>query len=349
MSNAIIIRNRLNWIDWAKFIAIAFVVFGHIPQERGGFPVTYIIQFHMPLFFFVSGFLTKKEVFNSQILRKYTSTLIIPYLIYNIIFYPYWITRHSIQCPDAGFFDYIRPIIGTLLLQQETAYSISLNGVTWFIAALLVMRLILSVSYRYKYGLYFIAFLGIADAIFYIYNDLHHIITDLPQIGFTKCLPFFFLGHLCKRKKIIKDDVTPRDLHICIAGISLSLLAYYLQQTNEYIYLYGIYFWIINITAISGIFSMCKLLNRIHHAIIDNISIGTIVIMGLHWMMIGITNYSLARLLHIQGGIVYPWYVALLLTALYMAILYPLIVLFKNKYPFMLGKKTARPVAQSGQ
>ena len=61
MSNSITIPNRLNWIDWAKALAIIFVVYGHTPAEKGDFLHNYITSFHMPLFFFISGFLTKKE------------------------------------------------------------------------------------------------------------------------------------------------------------------------------------------------------------------------------------------------------------------------------------------------
>lgn len=60
-SNSFVITKRLNWIDWAKSIAIALVVFGHIPEERGSYFINYVTQFHMPLFFFISGYLTKKK------------------------------------------------------------------------------------------------------------------------------------------------------------------------------------------------------------------------------------------------------------------------------------------------
>jgi fucose 4-O-acetylase-like acetyltransferase len=69
MNNTFIITNRLNWIDWAKVIAISFVVFGHIPQVSGSFPQHYIVTFHMPLFFFISGYLTKKELLNANTLK----------------------------------------------------------------------------------------------------------------------------------------------------------------------------------------------------------------------------------------------------------------------------------------
>lgn len=47
------VMGRQNWIDFAKGIGIILVVWAH----TGGSFHEYIAQFHMPLFFFVSGFL----------------------------------------------------------------------------------------------------------------------------------------------------------------------------------------------------------------------------------------------------------------------------------------------------
>ena len=68
--NRITIPNRINWIDWAKVIAISFVVFGHIPMNSESLPLRYITNFHMPLFFFISGYLTKKEYFSIETAKK---------------------------------------------------------------------------------------------------------------------------------------------------------------------------------------------------------------------------------------------------------------------------------------
>ena len=72
-------------------------------------------------------------------------------------------------------------------------------------------------------------------------------VTDLPPVGFAKCLPFFFIGHICKQKDIIKEKVLKKDWYIFLGGICISLLTYYISQNNKYMYLYGIFFWIINI------------------------------------------------------------------------------------------------------
>ena len=80
---------RINWIDWAKATAITMVVFGHIPEARGSFLITYVCSFHMPFFFFLSGYLFKVRNNHREEFNKLKTSLIIPYFIYNIIFYPY--------------------------------------------------------------------------------------------------------------------------------------------------------------------------------------------------------------------------------------------------------------------
>jgi fucose 4-O-acetylase-like acetyltransferase len=343
MGKSIVITNRLNWVDWAKAIAISFVVFGHIPEENDSYFIYYVVQFHMPLFFFISGYLTKKEFFCRTTLKKYWHTLIIPYFCYNILFYPYWVVRHIIDHPHAEWFDFLRPLIGTLILQFKSPFSESLNGVTWFIAALLVMKVILSICNKYKYGLLFMSVLATATTLIYIANECYRIYIDLPFVGFTRCLPFFFIGHICKHKKIVSEKPQRKDLLFCITGILISHIIFSYEKTTSGLLIYGLCFWGICISAITGILSLCKLMNKVHLTIIDNISIGTIVIMGFHWILIGVTNFTLSKLMQIQS-ITYPLWEAILLTLLYIAILYPVILLFKNKYPFMLGKRSLQQV-----
>ena len=87
-----------------------------------------------------------------------------------------------------------------------------------------------------------------------------------------------------------------------------------------------------------GTSDIFKTLDTVHLKIIDNMSIGTIVIMGIHFILIGTTNYVLEKTLNIDGKIIYPWYIACVLVVFFEALIYPIILLFKNKYTFMLGK-----------
>lgn len=344
MTNTICIQNRLNWIDWTKALAISFVVFGHIPQIRGSFPVCFITQFHIPLFFFISGYLTKKEYMNKQTANKYFHSLIIPYLCYNLIFYPYWVVRYLIESPNHYWYDFLKPLIGTVMLQHSSPYYESLNGVTWFISALLIMKCILALTNYLRHGKFVVFLVVLCTATLYAVNEYERYVIDLPFVGFIRCFPFFVLGHFCRQKNYLPENTNMRkDLFMTILSLSASLMIFYFFHPYN-ITSYTIYFWCINLTAIMGIISLCRLMNNHMNSFILNISIGTLVVMGMHWMLIGLTNYSLESILKVSDGNGYPWYIAILLTILFEAILYPMIILFSKKYPVMIGKKGRRPM-----
>ena len=337
MGNTIIIANRLNWIDWAKAIAITFVVFGHIPMVRGSFIQNYIVTFHMPLFFFISGYLTKMELFNKVTFNKYTHTLIIPYLIYNIISYPFWTIKHYLEYPDSGWVEYIKPIIGIFFLQQETAYSSILAGVTWFLLALLFMKILLSICNKFKYGHFVFFFIAIACAVFYINNEFYRYTINLTRVGLTKCLPFYFIGYICKERNVLPTDYQKSDWAVCTICILISLFAYQFCRFYYSLSTYGFFFWTICLSAIWGLLSLCRLLNHIHSKLILNTSIGTMVIMGFHGMLITTINFIISKILN-TINITYSWYVTVILSIGIVISFYPLIIFFQKKYPFMLGK-----------
>lgn len=332
------IPKRLNWIDWAKAIAITMVVFGHIPQVRGSLPVNYIVQFHMPLFFFISGYLTKKEFFGRDTMNKYWKTLVVPYFFFNIFFYPYWVFRHIISTPNVEWFDFIKPIIGTILLQHETAYFESLNGVTWFIAALLVMKVILSICNNYKKGNKLYIVMVTASAIAYILNEYFRYITDLPPVGFIKCLPFFYLGYICKTKNFLPTVHKKNDWVGFISFTGVSLIAYQYNKEPYNPFVYGFTFWVLCLTAIWGYFCLCRILDHHTSTIVYNISIGTIVILGMHWMLIGTTNFIVSKFFLQGRDVIYSWYSAAILAIIFVGILYPVIIIIKKKMPYLLGK-----------
>lgn len=63
-------KKRLNWVDWAKTFGIFLVVFGHSFNPSSSEwsweleLLNLIYSFHMPLFFFLSGYLFKVKETN---------------------------------------------------------------------------------------------------------------------------------------------------------------------------------------------------------------------------------------------------------------------------------------------
>ena len=335
--NESFLSNRINWIDWAKTIAISFVVFGHIPEEKGSFLINYIVIFHMPLFFYISGYLTKKEYINKDTLIKYTHTLIIPYFIYNLLFFPFWVVRHMIEYPNSDWFDYIKPIIGTFLGQHETIYSSPLNGVTWFLVDLLAMKILLSICNRFKYGHFYYFILAIICSVLYVYNEFYRFTINLTPVGFVKCLPFYYLGFISKEWKLLPSICKRYNWALFIICLTISLYLFKIKRESFDLLVYGWLFWGICLFAIYSFFCLCRMLNTIHLNFIINISIGTIVIMGLHGMIITSINYLLSITLDIPD-ITYPWYLAIIISFCIIIGLYPIILIFKKDYTFMLGK-----------
>lgn len=68
--------SRIKWIDIFKGIGITLVVIGHMWSPGGKF----ILWFHMPLFFFISGYLYNSDISIEKYLKKKFLRLIVPYL-----------------------------------------------------------------------------------------------------------------------------------------------------------------------------------------------------------------------------------------------------------------------------
>ncbi len=125
---------RYNWIDWSKSIAIFLVIWGHVPMQSETHTIIY--SFHMPLFFLISGYLYNPKGTIKEELYKDLKTLLLPYLIYQFIFYPYWFVRELIVPHQVINIhnSIIQPLIQSLS-------SDPINGPTWFIYCLFMIKI----------------------------------------------------------------------------------------------------------------------------------------------------------------------------------------------------------------
>lgn len=80
-----IMKNRISYIDIAKGIGIFLVIWGHIILSGPAYNIIY--AFHMPLFFFLSGFVFSKnkyhnikEFFISKIKKNYLRIVVTVFL-----------------------------------------------------------------------------------------------------------------------------------------------------------------------------------------------------------------------------------------------------------------------------
>lgn len=191
-------EKRDSTIDIYKGIGIILVMMGHI-----GFGATssYIAHaFHMPMFFFISGYLyrKKKESFVVWFERK-AGALLKPYLLFGILNYFFWI---FIQWQKG------EPIslspIGHLLFVNTTGLA---SGSLWFLTALFITNMAFFVIEKYISHLAWklivvvvISHLGIMAAEYLPFRLPYAMDAGMVGVG------LFYAGYMLKKfedKKII--------------------------------------------------------------------------------------------------------------------------------------------------
>ena len=336
-------KERINWIDWAKALAVCSVVFCHLPQSQEWFYYRYLQALTMVIFIFISGYLKKDRGSKKENWKKSWYGLIIPYIIYNVVVYPYWILKYYLTngaVPD--LFHAMRPLIGALLLEHESSFAEPLNGPLWYLPAILIMHIIIDLCRKTKYQHWIMTGLCILSVFLYGANKYYEFAPYLTPIGIMRNLPYYYMGYLFGQYHLFKGCDLKWDSIGCITCLSASILlftwhleAFYAGQHTLHIAL----FYPINVLFLFGVLYGCKVLNRIKWGFITNLSIGTLVIIGLHIMLVTIINFSLEKALGINGTICYQWYTALPTVIIIISLLYPLIPWSKHHFPILLGRK----------
>lgn len=331
---------RINWIDWVKAWCMTVVVFCHLPQQEDSFYLQYLASVILSSFFFVSGYLKKPINSQKESLNKYFYCLIIPYFIYNAIFYPYWIGKTYIEQGNfLSFSDCLKPIIGSLLGQLDSSYSCQLNGVTWFLLSLFAMHWITDACNRQKHRKVWMLGISLIAVILYGLNKQTHYAPYLTFHGLVRSIPFFFMGNLMRNTNYLKEICFKKDLWIGVSALALSILLFYWHIHETIFSLHILLYFVVNVLSVFATIHLFRTLNSIKVSLVTHISIGTLVIFGLHRILIGIIDYGVEKALGIDD-IRYEWYVALLITLLICILLYPIIILGKKHAPILVGKKS---------
>lgn len=334
-------KERINWIDWAKALAVSCVVFCHLPQSQEWFYYRYLQSIIIVIFFFLSGYLKKDRGSDMENWKKYWHGLIIPYILYNLIIYPYWLLKYYMQngfMPD--LFTAIKPIMGALLLEHENSFCEPLNGPLWYLPAILIMHIIIDLCRKTKHQHLIMISLCIISFFLYAANKYWYFAPNLTPMGLMRNLPYYYIGYVLGQKQLFRD-CHRMDFINCILCFIVSILlfawhldAFYSGQHMLHIILY----YPVNICFLFGVLYGCKVLNNIKSSIITNLSIGTLVIIGLHIVAVSIANYALEHLFHINGTICYQWYEALPVAIAIIAVLYPIILIGRKHFPTIIGK-----------
>jgi len=343
-------KGRINWIDWAKAIAVCSVVFCHIPQSQEWFYYRYMQATTITVFFFISGYLKKDHGSTQANWKRYWSGLIAPYLLYNALIYPYWFVRYYIQHGLPGLSEAMKPVIGALLFEHESAWAEPLNGPLWYLPAILIMHLIIDGCRKTRHLHLIMIGLCIISYFLYAANKQYEFLPNLTPMGLFRRLPYYYLGYVMGQwRRAVHENSSsfPHIFHapgtiplilLMVSCLTASLLFFEWHLHESRILIHAALFYPVNLGLLFGLLCFCRLLDHLHWQFVTNLSIGTLVIIGLHIIPIGIVNYMVDHFYGIREGFGYFWYEALAITIFIIILLYPIILWSKRQAPIMIGK-----------
>jgi len=337
-------NSRVLWVDNAKAIGMILVFFGHFIEQLVSAgsavafaPQKYIYSFHMPFFFFISGFFIKinKEENFKEYFKKKALVRLVPVLFFEAILLPFWLFKFNFNLVDFL-------MLGKSNIIGHPTY----NGVTWFVVCLFAAELY--VYFIYKYLTNFKLIVGFSVLILSVYfcnyinkldlvNNPWYLYEGIVAAGFL-VLGNFFFPYLQK--------LTARISWLGRLSIFLvaALLTWYpaIQNTSIVALIFSIhgiplFFFMAAILGIIAFITLATLIpvNRVLTFIGEN----TLAFLGLNGAFVEFINQPLARAIPLSENLGYIMLISVIGTIASMAVCYPVIVLFNKWVPQLVGKK----------
>lgn len=328
---------RYIWVDIAKGIAMIMVIIGH-SKLSPWLVRQYICDFHMPLFFILSGFLfdpEKYQGFFSFMKSKYRS-LLIPYFLLNLILIIY----------NDFFVDPSKMLSGSFLWHLVGIFLANRRHKTyfnmWFINALFITEVIaffICKKFENKKVILFMPIFGV----------LGYYVGERSTGGFWSidlvliALFFFLLGYLLK-SLFCEDQHRASCLILFVFFIIAELLLGYIN--HKYVNIVDLYnnalgkIYLFFPAAISGCFAVIffsKLLQK--QIVLEYIGKNTLVFYAYQKAVFIPFGISFINKLPVITNSIVKWIISQSITILELILFSDLI---NKSYPVIAGKKRAR-------
>lgn len=338
------VKKRVVFLDVAKAIGIFLVVLGHAYPPSG--VVKLIYAFHMPLFFFISGYLFSFDKYPSagRFFKTKALHLLVPYFFLNVISYLFWLlVSRNFGIDNAISVPVYKPLIGMLYgngIDDFLHHCVPL----WFLICLFVVECLFYVAFknvRYKL-LLLVAFAVIG------YLDHYFKIVRLPwsiNIAFT-AIVFYGAGNLFKNylNKLLatKTWLLAASALVLIAVMGLIATRNGVPDMNGRIYNNYLFFIVGAFSGTVAVLLFSKLVEIRFGRVsaIEFLSMNTLVILGFHKIVGEL----------IKGGLLFVFNISpqrfvealpydILLAVAEIVILVPLIIFINTYSPVIIGKE----------
>lgn len=325
-------HKRLDWIDAAKGIGILMVLYGHNWLD---WKYCYLVySFHMPMFFFLSGYTFSDGRKPTQFILNKVKTLLIPYVFFAIC---YVLFHGLMNITHAEPFDWIREF-SLFITQRHHTYL-------WFLPVLFVSELVIYSLCRFglinnKRYSYIICLLTLAllhyACQFFSLSNIVWCIDLLPVASF-----FILLGSFCRKN--FQFDYNPSNYLIMVLAIVAIVLATINFRCFGHVDMLGNNFGSITLfylTSISAIYTITLFLRKFRSSkYLLFIGRNLLVLYGFHKLIITILFILWAKLgLNFNPIAGHSILIALANVGLSCLIITPVAVIINKRLGWLIGK-----------
>ncbi|MEN6567282.1 MAG: acyltransferase family protein [Veillonellales bacterium] len=335
------LNDRVEWVDTAKGIGIILVVLGHIWLMREGY--NYIYSFHMPLFFFLSGYIVNFAKYDGlrQFIVVKLNGLVIPYFWFSFFTYLYWVLVErkfsgNEVSPAAAFIN--------IFISPGADQYLPHNPALWFLTCLFIVA---------------IAFYGMASKLKLPHIGILLLLSSAAGYAATLYLPssfpwsidvaptaivFYGMGFIIKKMKVTFIKSSRRRLWVlccCVpAGFIISQLNGSVVMADNvygnYLYFYlGASLGITNVVIIAMLFRKNRALSYLGQ--------NSLIILALHFPIKRAVASLTSKVLDMPlVQMKESFLISGIDTVITILFLLPFIYLIRRQLSFMLGRRPAR-------
>lgn len=292
---------RLDNIDILRALGILIMLAGHV--GFGGKFDRYIHTFHMPIFFFISGYLyvPKKDKSVWAIIGKRAKRLLIPYVTYAAINYVFWLFIE--RGPTDTFYD---PLIRLVTYNTE---KLPICGALWFLTAMffaealyILIDRIISIDWIRS-----VVVLVIAVSMSYVQGMLPFRLP-LAIDSAIVCMGLYELGRMYHEGRFKLEKLVPKTWMLIPVGGLLAAVNLILAFVNGYVniksawYGYVPLFWINAIIGSMAFYlfavwgARVTLATNKFRKFLITIGRGSLVFLGLNQLVIMLLSMLYGRL-----------------------------------------------------
>jgi len=335
-------KERIEWIDILKGLGILSIVLTHayIPETH---VKKLFYSFHIPVFFFISGYLHKVEL-QKIFLNKRIKTLLIPY----IFFYAsstlvYLFIQHYSASPDPSSLQFQR-VLGLFygVGDGEWMFNITL----WFLPCLLVVALSYNLLLLYikktKIVIILLAIFSVVGYLGSLYLPFRMLWgVDVAISGIV----FYGLGALLKNKvrfeKLLKNK---NKLVIILLLLMINATTAFINievDMNSNVLGNYFLFYISSISGIAWILLLSKEVIR-KSKFLEYFGKNSLIILGTHTVVLMLLPGIIKRVNGDSGGVIYQNDILIngvILFLITIIIEIPIIYIINRYFGFFLGRR----------